>query len=292
MVSLCATPAAAILACLANGALFVGCLYIRAGPPAARRPLDRDDPLVIRQRFVRVAIASAAAPLVPLLAAAASPPRPHCPTLPAARAFGLSSRAPLAAALAPLALTLCLFLGPLLAVWLERDTATPLLQRARAGARTELARLQLARNLLVGPLAEEWVFRACMCPLLHGAGWGEGEAVLLAALTFGAAHVHHRIDGRQSWVAVAFQFTYTSLFGAYSAYLFLRTGLVLGPLLAHTFCNAMGVPDFGGITTHSHPACVAAGYVLGLAGFIALVTVDAIYRPALFGSPFWEEISY
>ena len=42
------------------------------------------------------------------------------------------------------------------------------------------------------------------------------------------------------------QLTYTSLFGAYSSYLFLRTGFLIGPLLAHVFCNAMGLPDFTG----------------------------------------------
>ena len=145
----------------------------------------------------------------------------------------------------------------------------------------------------------------------------DGAAVFVAAVTFGAAHIHHRFDAGVSWIAVAVQFTYTSLFGAYSAYLFLRTGLVIGPLLAHAFCNSMGLPDFGGITSHRHSHLVAAAYIAGLAGFIALVTVrspfrafllsphprrcvfvsvaccccqvDAIYHPALFGSPFWRE---
>jgi hypothetical protein len=94
----------------------------------------------------------------------------------------------------------------------------------------------------------------------------------------GAAHLHHRFDSRASCLAVAVQFTcarvevsrarralrqdarpamsrlgtrrcparcsrrYTSLFGAYSSYLFLRTGLVVGPLIAHVFCNLMGLP--------------------------------------------------
>ena len=42
-------------------------------------------------------------------------------------------------------------------------------------------------------------------------------------------------------------FVYTSLFGAYSSYLFLRPGTVAGPLAAHIFCNAMGLPDFAGV---------------------------------------------
>ena len=85
------------------------------------------------------------------------------------------------------------------------------------------------------------------------------------------AHLHHRFDSNVNWLAVAVQarrsalapypsarcasvpvptrcvathltflravwpraqFTYTSLFGAYSSYLFLRTGLIVAPLAA------------------------------------------------------------
>lgn len=44
---------------------------------------------------------------------------------------------------------------------------------------------------------------------------------------------------------IAFQFTYTSVFGFYCSYLFLRTGSVFAPITAHVFCNIMGVPQLG-----------------------------------------------
>ena len=40
-----------------------------------------------------------------------------------------------------------------------------------------------------------------------------------------------------------FQFTYTTLFGFHSAFLFLRTGSLLPPIFAHMFCNIMGFPQ-------------------------------------------------
>lgn len=43
---------------------------------------------------------------------------------------------------------------------------------------------------------------------------------------------------------VLFQFTYTTVFGCYSAYVFTATGSLLSPILVHSFCNWMGVPDF------------------------------------------------
>jgi membrane protease YdiL (CAAX protease family) len=39
----------------------------------------------------------------------------------------------------------------------------------------------------------------------------------------------------------AFQLTYTTLFGWFAAYLFLRTRSVLPPLAAHVYCNIMGI---------------------------------------------------
>eukprot|EP00966_Prymnesium_polylepis_P307130 7097320-Prymnesium_polylepis.1 len=276
---LCPTVLAAVGGCVANGAQFVGCLYIatEATSPGGRVP-DRNDPKVIKQRFVRVAIASVIAPFVMVFYSSlpgGGGGGGECLSLPLVRAFGLWSASFYRAALAPLALTMWLFLGPLLTMWLDRDRYTPLWTQLKRQVQGEHARLQLTRNLVVGPLAEEWVFRACMCPMLHAAGLSDGTSVFVAAVTFGASHIHHRFDGGMPWLAVAFQFTYTSLFGAYSAYLFLRTGLVIGPLLAHAFCNSMGVPDFGGIASHPQSTLVAAVYVLGLGGFIALVTVRA-----------------
>ena len=42
-----------------------------------------------------------------------------------------------------------------------------------------------------------------------------------------------------------FQLAYTSLFGFHCAYLFLRTGSLLPPTVAHIFCNIMGLPQLG-----------------------------------------------
>ena len=41
----------------------------------------------------------------------------------------------------------------------------------------------------------------------------------------------------------AFQFAYTTVFGIYSAFLFVRTGHLTGCVIVHGFCNFMGFPD-------------------------------------------------
>jgi prenyl protein peptidase len=254
---------------------------------------DRNDPQVVRERFVRVGIASAIAPFIALLAAALPGGPRDCPDVPLLTWFGVWGPGFGLAALLPLALTMVLFLGPLVMSWLERDPTTSLFAKLHENwldiVSSPVERDLALRQLVIGPLSEEWVFRACMCPLIESAGFSEGANVFLSAVIFGLAHVHHIFDDDVSYVTVAFQFSYTAAFGSYSAYLFLRTGQVAGPFLAHSFCNWQGFPAFHRIRGHPHQRTLAVAFVLGLGSFVALVTVDAFCRPALFSSAFWAE---
>lgn len=45
--------------------------------------------------------------------------------------------------------------------------------------------------------------------------------------------------------STVFQTAFTTLFGFHCAFLFLRTGSLLPPILSHMFCNFMGLPGFG-----------------------------------------------
>jgi prenyl protein peptidase len=81
------------------------------------------------------------------------------------------------------------------------------------------------------------------------------QIIFLTPLYFGIAHLHHlyefRITHSEVPLLVAilrslFQFTYTSLFGFFAAFVYIRTGNVYTCMLAHTFCNWMGLPRFYG----------------------------------------------
>lgn len=96
--------------------------------------------------------------------------------------------------------------------------------------------------------------------------------IFWSPLLFGLAHVHHAIDTfyakggdwsaaksalfntctylalfdvHRSLSCAVFQLSYTSLFGFYASFLFLRTGSILPPITAHIFCNIMGIPMIG-----------------------------------------------
>ena len=89
-----------------------------------------------------------------------------------------------------------------------------------------------------------------MIPILLGC-FSSKATVIIAPLFFGTAHLHHlaeriRLGGhiqRAVFISI-FQMTYTTIFGMYSAFLFIRTGHLIAPVIVHAFCNFLGFPDF------------------------------------------------
>jgi prenyl protein peptidase len=111
------------------------------------------------------------------------------------------------------------------------------------------------RNLVAGPVTEECLFRSAAVPLLLLAGSSPTQIIFISPLVFGLAHVHHFYEFRITHpdvplpAAVArsvLQFSYTSLFGMYATFIFVRTASLPAVILIHTFCNYMGLPRVWG----------------------------------------------
>lgn len=160
-------------------------------------------------------------------------------------------------ALKTLLLTMILFLGPLFEHLICHSAWRPALDiRNYTLIYTDLTAY---RNLIVGPITEEFLFRSAALPLFlltQKAGEMSFKTLfLIPPIIFGIAHVHHiyefKIANPQAplWMGIArsaLQLCYTTLFGSFAAFSYLRTGSLLGPILAHTFCNYMGLPRFFG----------------------------------------------
>ena len=106
-----------------------------------------------------------------------------------------------------------------------------------------------------GPITEEVIFRSAIVPLHLLARVSPGHIVFIAPLYFGVAHVHHfyefRISHPDTSIIAAilrslFQFAYTTMFGWYATFVYLRTGSLLAVILAHSFCNWCGLPRLWG----------------------------------------------
>jgi prenyl protein peptidase len=153
-------------------------------------------------------------------------------------------------------LLLCgiLFAGPLFECGLVEGGLSNWLRGTHTGE-SPLSTWTGRRNLIVGPVTEELVFRSLIVPLHLMARVSATRIVFLTPLYFGIAHVHHFYEFMLSHpnfplfpavVRTLVQFTYTSLFGFFATFVFLRTGSVYAAIAAHIFCNWMGLPRFWG----------------------------------------------
>lgn len=251
------TQALASSALLAAG--FVGSLYVWR----SSLELPRDDPRVIVRRFISIACWCAIAPLIVAFWAVDDSVL-HSDGRSALVWLGLPSHGLLPALFLPLLLTASLFAGPLFVNWLaawrdpEGGNARYCLGFSLSPGDSPEQRLITVRNVLVGPLCEEWCFRSCMCPLLIAGGWSTSATVFGSPLLFGCAHLHHLVEHckkqgmslKQGAARVIFQLAYTTLFGAYAAFVLVRTGHFVSAFLAHAFCNLMGFPDLSWLSPH------------------------------------------
>ncbi|MBA0858431.1 hypothetical protein Goshw_026056 [Gossypium schwendimanii] len=63
------------------------------------------------------------------------------------------------------------------------------------------------------------------------------------------------------------QLDYTAVFGSYSSFLFVRTGNLVAPLIAHAFCNYMGLP----LLLIPRKGLVSVAFVAGMLSFAWLL---------------------
>ncbi|MCJ1381075.1 hypothetical protein MMC17_004184 [Xylographa soralifera] len=110
-----------------------------------------------------------------------------------------------------------------------------------------------------GPFTEELLFRSLLLPLAilgqPNPSLSKLNLVLLTPLYFGIAHIHHFYEFKlthprtpllPTLLMTLFQFSYTTIFGWYAAFVFLRTGSLWSVVLCHAFCNWMGLPRLWG----------------------------------------------
>ncbi|KAL0629827.1 CAAX prenyl protease 2 [Plecturocebus cupreus] len=295
-----------VFSCLSLACSYVGSLYVW------KSELPRDHPAVIKRRFTSVLVVSSLSPLCASRCDgggvkgnegessgifgggsktdASFPVAQPGTSLLTLMGFRLEGIFP--AALLPLLLTMILFLGPLMQLSMDCpcDLADGLkvVLAPRSWARC-LTDMRWLRNQVIAPLTEELVFRACMLPMLAPC-MGLGPAVFTCPLFFGVAHFHHIIEQlrfRHSsvgniFLSAAFQFSYTAVFGAYTAFLFIRTGHLIGPVLCHSFCNYMGFPAVCAALEHPQRRPLLAGYALGVGLFLLLL--QPLTDPKLYGS--------
>lgn len=130
------------------GALFVGALYI-----GTTGEQNRDDPAVIKSRFIRTGCSCVIALSINYALLPVSNFTEFLPMV------GITYVGLLPALLVPTLLTAVFFTGPLLSDYLQGWLAPP-----------DFSDLRIVRAVVVAPIAEELVFRACLVPLMLASG--------------------------------------------------------------------------------------------------------------------------
>ncbi|GAA5999127.1 CAAX prenyl protease [Rhodotorula paludigena] len=271
---------------------------------------DRNHPNVIKARLLAVSLASlgscASLPLVLQRAAPATYPSYTSATRTALRLLGFAPLPSTWSGLArlllyPAGLTASLFAGSLYVAWLEGDLPGQRGARTWAQWKARFGGWRGVRNYILAPLTEELSFRSCIVAASFLGGCSTKQLIFLTPLWFGLAHVHHAWEtylagGRtkqaltQGVMQSTFQFVYTTLFGWYATFLFLRTGSIIPPFLAHAFCNTMGLPPLAWALKvwPEKKASLWGTYIAGISTF-----VYGFWRwtdPALFGGAnvYWQ----
>ncbi|KAI0320264.1 hypothetical protein OF83DRAFT_1105866 [Amylostereum chailletii] len=177
--------------------------------------------------------------------------------------------------------TPALFLGPLYARFIGHELPFMRNWSVRTHILNIFGTWQGARNFIIGPVSEELVWRSCVIAGYHLAGASRAFLIFFTPVSFGSAHFHHawetynrlgrnRDAFRVAIISTLFQFTYTTLFGFHCAFLFLRSSSVFPPMVAHVFCNLMGVPQLSSeVRQYAHRAKqIKVMYVLGIFAYI------------------------
>ncbi|KAL1858978.1 CAAX prenyl protease [Diaporthe australafricana] len=242
------TTSTAILLLVLYTLLYVIPFYL--SPKTRPSPtLSRDAPSVIRARITSVTVTCAVASLTTLAVL----------TRVGGHGFGSALHAlgywpaGLPEALRALLLTAALFLGPLFEALVVEGGWRDWL--ALEPVKEVLSEMTAWRNIVAGPLTEEVLFRSAAVPLMVLARTPLARTIFISPLVFGLAHVHHLYEFRVTHPGVplaaallrsAFQLGYTTLFGAYATFVFLRSGSLLAAFAVHVLCNSMGLPRVWG----------------------------------------------
>ncbi|XP_031713252.1 CAAX prenyl protease 2-like [Anarrhichthys ocellatus] len=268
-----------VLSCLLLACLYVGSLYVW------RSSLPRDHPGLIKRRCASVLLVSALSPAVVKAWMHWADVKVDASVW---QLMGVRLEGLVPAAVLPLLLTvvcprvstqIVFYLGPLVHSVIDNPDGFTL--QSALNVQSWMLCVGDAvwlRNQVVAPVTEELVFRGAMLPMLVPCT-GPTAAIFMAPLFFGVAHFHHIVEQRRLHkdsmsvilLVSGSQFLYTTVFGAFTSFIFMRTGHVVGPVLCHSFCNSQGLPDISSALQHPQRSALLFSYLMGLLLFLLLL---------------------
>ncbi|KAF9507444.1 hypothetical protein BS47DRAFT_1373896 [Hydnum rufescens UP504] len=224
---------------------------------------SRNDPVVIKTRLIAVTLATLASCTIVFLVIwrDSNDPNNNFSNALAKCLFLLGLAPPFSSPrmILPYLLVPLLYSGPIFTTFLA--SSLPLQKRwsFKRDVYDAVVSYEGLRNYLIAPITEELVFRASIIAVALLSDTSTWRMIFLTPLWFGVAHAHHGWElynnkGRTKSAFITFDFTtkinvllvvqlgYTTIFGWFTSFLFLRTRSAYAAFAAHMFCNFMGFP--------------------------------------------------
>ncbi|XP_055679955.1 CAAX prenyl protease 2 [Lutzomyia longipalpis] len=274
------SPSKSVGLCLVLSVIYVSSLYVWNSKE------KRDHPSTILKRFLSVFLVMSISPLFLYVSSSQT----LLSRVALWEAMGFRRDGLIVAFAIPLILTALLFLGP---ISMQIYSGVWRLYFRPTYWFSSFCDILWLRNHVVAPLSEEFTFRACMLPILLQS-FTPNVAIFLVPLFFAVAHFHHIIERLRTGMEVktavtisCFQFSYTYIFGVYSAYLFTKTGHFVAPFVVHAFCNHMGFPDLMELSNHPNKRLLQFLYILGLVSWIILLPI--VTKPSMYSNNLYAD---
>ncbi|KAH8112766.1 hypothetical protein DFH11DRAFT_1603784 [Phellopilus nigrolimitatus] len=231
--------------------IYISLLFARPRPP-----LWRNDPAVIKARSVMASLSSILCCAIVHLTIKSNFDEASNATYLSLKHLGLSTLLSLPSFewLRAHLIVPALFLGPLYATFLSGTLPFQQSWDFHEDFVLRISTWEGFRNHVMAPITEEITYRACVLSVYKLSGYSKNAMIWVAPCWFGTAHIHHAFETykrlgktadalRTALLSTVFQFIYTTVFGWLCSFLFIRTGSVSVPIIAHMFCNIMGFPD-------------------------------------------------
>lgn len=94
--------------------------------------------------------------------------------------------------------------------------------------------------------------------------------------TIKIAHVRHLLDKDYTLIRVKFQVVYTTIFGLYSCYTYIKSESLVAPIVLHIICNTLQFPKFNYLNNPNMSnlkGTINLVYLFGIISFIFLLII-------------------
>lgn len=252
-----------------GGAVAISSVYVIGIHVFGKKGMSRDEPVVIKSRMAGALIGTTCS--VVLFKRILDYKSLDADFF---KVLGVRTEGLVPALINSIGLTGTLFAGPILQYLIQPEPSNPY-QEALQDSSSMLLPL---RSYVIAPITEEIVYRSCLIPLLYKFCTSDAQAICTVPLFFGIAHAHHLFektvilnqDFRVSLLQTIVQMLYTTVFGALSTFIYLKTAHLSAVIAIHSMCNILGLPNFIGVMREPSTVkrcLLKIVYVAGIIGF-------------------------